>query len=106
MLGSFENRECRSPEKADSYSFGMVLVAMMRLDKTLVSYVIAQAVKKMGRQNKKGVGIGARMRGGGRAPKLLPIKSRAIAAATAAEKGATGRENCVGGAVGETSGSF
>ena len=41
------------------YSYGIVLVAMMRRDDTIVSFFFNALMRKMGKQNRTGNGLGA-----------------------------------------------
>ena len=41
------------------YSYGIVLVAMMRCDDTIVNFFFNALMRKMGKQNRTGIGLGA-----------------------------------------------
>ena len=44
---------------ADTYSFGVVLVAMLRVDKTVVDFFFKELQRKMRRKSRQGIGIGS-----------------------------------------------
>ena len=44
---------------ADTYSFGVVLVAMLRVDKTVVDFFFKALQRKMRRKSRQGIGIGS-----------------------------------------------
>jgi len=46
-------------EKADSYSYGMVLVALLRCERTFEDFFMNSLTKKMGKADRKGVGMTA-----------------------------------------------
>jgi serine/threonine protein kinase len=52
-------RNDRYDTKADSYSFGIVLVAMMRIEDTIVNFFFNALMRKMGRKTRNGIGLGA-----------------------------------------------
>ncbi|GMH85967.1 hypothetical protein TrVE_jg2680 [Triparma verrucosa] len=52
-------RNDRYDLKADTYSFGVVLAAMVRADKNIVDFFFSQLQKKMKRKNRQGIGIGS-----------------------------------------------
>ncbi|GMH80757.1 hypothetical protein TL16_g08683 [Triparma laevis f. inornata] len=51
-------RNERYDAKADTYSFGVVLVAMMRPSKTIVDFFFDSLQKKMKKKNRMGIGVG------------------------------------------------
>ena len=52
-------RNDRYDLKADTYSFGVVLAAMVRADKNIVDFFFSQLQKKLKRNNRQGIGIGS-----------------------------------------------
>ncbi|GMH85965.1 hypothetical protein TrVE_jg2679 [Triparma verrucosa] len=52
-------RNDRYDLKADTYSFGVVLAAMVRADKTIVEFFFSQLQRKMKKRSRLGIGIGS-----------------------------------------------
>ncbi|GMH95698.1 hypothetical protein TL16_g13218, partial [Triparma laevis f. inornata] len=52
-------RNDRYDLKADTYSFGVVLAAMVRAEKNIVDFFFDRLQKKMGKKNRMGIGIGS-----------------------------------------------
>jgi serine/threonine protein kinase len=52
-------RGARYDVKADSYSFGICLVAMMRIEDTIVNFFFNALIKKMRKASRQGVGLTA-----------------------------------------------
>jgi serine/threonine protein kinase len=52
-------RNDRYDTKADSYSYGIVLVAMMRIEDNIVNFFMNALMRKMGKKTRNGVGLGA-----------------------------------------------
>jgi serine/threonine protein kinase len=51
-------RNDRYDAKADSYSYGICLVAMMRIEDTIVNFFFNSLIKKMGKTSRLGIGLG------------------------------------------------
>jgi len=52
-------RNDRYDSKADTYSFGVVLVAMIRVDKTVIEFYFNSLMRRMKRKSRQGIGIGS-----------------------------------------------
>ncbi|GMI19229.1 hypothetical protein TeGR_g14819, partial [Tetraparma gracilis] len=50
-------RNDRYDAKADAYSFGICLVAMMRIENTIINFFFNALVKKMKRSSRQGIGL-------------------------------------------------
>jgi serine/threonine protein kinase len=50
-------RNDRYDTKADSYSFGIVLVAMMRIEESIVEFFFNALMRKMGKTSRAGIGL-------------------------------------------------
>ena len=85
-------RGARYDVKADSYSFGICLVAMMRIEDTIVNFFFNALIKKMRKASRDGVGLTALNRNVEKGERARPQPTRATSPAAGGVRGVSPRQ--------------